>query len=192
MHGVKLIVGLGNPGKKYEHTRHNAGFLVVDALLEASRKNGKAFEKRKGSYQVAILSDCLEKVFIAKPTAFMNVSGQSVKDLIVDYNISPSQILIVVDDIYFPLGKIRIRSRGTSGGHNGIQSVIDCLGTSSFARLRVGIGLPNDRPKDLAGYVLSEFHGTEYKDFIASIERARDACLDWVYHGLHKVMGKYN
>lgn len=174
---MKLIVGLGNPGKPYDETRHNVGFMVVDVLLKA---NGNSFKKAKGPYQIN--RDPIQggETMVAKSETYMNESGIAVRKMLEDFKISPAQCLVVTDDVNLPLGKVRFRMRGSSGGHHGLESIIAALGTQDFPRLRIGIGLPDSRGDDLTGHVLGPFSAKEFADLLPQINRAKDACLEWV------------
>lgn len=171
---MKLIVGLGNPEPKYERTRHNVGFLVLDALYQ------KKWAKGKGPFQINEVPFQNGEVTLAKPTVYMNESGVSVKALCDFFQVVPSDCLIVVDDVNLPLGKIRLRSNGSSGGHHGLESVIAELGTSEFPRLRVGVAVGDLSGQDLTGYVLDRFSKEEWDQLQSQIKEARNACLKWL------------
>jgi PTH1 family peptidyl-tRNA hydrolase len=168
MSEIKLIVGLGNPGKEYEKTRHNAGFLVLDSLAES---DGFSFRSWKGVADVADHSFVGEKIFFAKPSVYMNNSGIAVKALSDFHKIPANKILLIFDDFSLPLGKIRFRKSGSAGGHNGISSVIEHLGADMFSRLRLGIGPipPLANPSD---FVLGKFGLSENEMVKEMIERA--------------------
>ena len=186
---TKLIVGLGNPGKRYERTRHNAGFLVVDALLQSERNSLK---RGNGPYRINRVPFCQGHAMIAKPDLYMNESGQAVRKILDQFQISADQCLVVVDDVNLPVGKIRFRAGGSAGGHHGLESVIKSIGTSEFPRLRIGVGLPDSDVRDLTGHVLGPFSDAEWKLLGAEIERARAACLEWVRGDAQTVMQLYN
>ncbi len=171
---MKLIVGLGNPEPKYERTRHNVGFLVLDALYQ------NKWTKGKGPFQINQVPFQGGEVTLAKPTVYMNESGVSVKALCDCFQVLPSDCLIVVDDVNLPLGKIRFRSSGSSGGHHGLESVIAELGTSEFPRLRVGVAVGDLSGQDLVNYVLGHFSKEEWDQLQPQIKEARDACLKWL------------
>ncbi|RPJ53410.1 MAG: aminoacyl-tRNA hydrolase, partial [Acidobacteria bacterium] len=154
---MKLIVGLGNPGRRYGGTRHNVGFLVVDEL---ARRRGAGFEAARADALMARIRDLGEGVVLAKPLTFMNVSGVAVGDLARYYRIAIPDLLVVTDDVNLPLGRLRARARGSDGGHNGLRSVVEQLGTDQFARLRVGVGR-GDLRRDLADHVLARFEPEE-------------------------------
>lgn len=186
---MRLIVGLGNPGKKYEETRHNAGFMVIDELLNRYQLelNKKKF---KGSYAMEIIEG--EKAILLKPETYMNLSGESLRPLMDYYQIEKEDILVIFDDLDLPAGKIRLRQKGGHGGHNGMRSIIDQLGTKDFNRIRVGIGRP-DGPMPVVDYVLGRFSKEEQEKVQTSIEDAADACGDWLKGtAFQQVMNEYN
>ena len=186
---MKLIVGLGNPGKKYDDTRHNIGFLVVDALI---RYDQNKFGEGTGPFQVNQTPFQNGGAVVAKPTLFMNESGIAVQELLGEFRITPEQCLVVVDDVSLPTGKIRFRSQGSAGGHHGLESIIQALGTEAFPRLRIGIGGSDSSGQDLTRYVLGRFSKEERELLKPQIERARDACLEWVKNDTARVMQRYN
>ncbi len=176
---VKLIVGLGNPGKEYERTRHNVGWWVIDRVckelnLELSR------EKFKGLY--GELPTSRGKVILLKPLTYMNRSGESVKGFVKFFKLEPQEVLVVYDDLDLPLGKIRLRKKGSSGGHKGLKSVIEQLGTDNFPRLRVGIGRP-ERKEEVVNFVLSPFKEGELPIVEEAVERAAKCVLEIVEKG---------
>lgn len=207
--GCQLIIGLGNPGKKFERTRHNIGFRVIDKLKEAL---GTVRERKT---ETAVISEYLkgdEGLVLAKPLTFMNRSGEAVKALIDCYGLPwPKHCLIISDDVALELGKLRMRERGSAGGHRGLESIIQVCGTG-FNRLRVGIGrpaqavdagcsggdwrgggLPEDSDMPLEEYVLEKFSGDEEKKLVPDIlKRARAAVLLWAERGAQAVMNQYN
>jgi PTH1 family peptidyl-tRNA hydrolase len=166
---MKLIVGLGNPGKKYENTRHNVGFKVIEILSE--RLNIKVNKKECFS-----LIGKNEEVILAKPQTFMNSSGEAVSCLCKKFNVKSADLVLIYDDIDLPLGKIRIRSKGSSGGHKGVESVLNNLNTEDFIRVRIGI-LNKIKPKDVVNFVLSEFDEEEKKVVYDSILKAVEAII---------------
>ena len=177
---VKLIIGLGNPGKKYDGTRHNVGFLVADALVQ---HDGNKWTRGKGSFLVSERSFGNGEALVAKPTLFMNESGRAVKAILDQYGVSPDQSLIVIDDVNLPVGKVRFRLRGSSGGHHGLESIMEILGTGNFPRLRLGVGAGDLSGQDLTDFVLGPFSKAEQALLKPEIERARRACLEWVETG---------
>jgi PTH1 family peptidyl-tRNA hydrolase len=188
---MKAIVGLGNPGAKYRGTRHNIGFAVVDEL---ARRWALAFEAAPADALIAKWRPIdAGPVLLAKPLTFMNASGEATGALARYFKIDLGDLLIVVDEVQLPLGKIRARARGSAGGHNGLKSVIACLG-DDFSRLRVGVGRGpegSDR-RDLADHVLSRFEPDEMADVERMIVRAADAAATFITAGIAAVMNAYN
>lgn len=193
---MKAIVGLGNPGAKYRGTRHNIGFAVVDEL---ARRAGIDFESAPVNALVARWrrraaalsgSGAADDVLLAKPMTFMNDSGQAVGDLTRYFRIGPGDLLVVVDDVQLPLGRLRARTRGSAGGHNGLRSVIAHAG-EDFARLRVGVGRGDSR-RDLADHVLARFDSDESAEAERMIARAADAAEMFTTAGIAAVMNAYN
>ncbi len=182
------IVGLGNPGREYEGTRHNIGFEVVDEL--ARRWRLAQFDTWRDWADVALWRPDGEHVLLAKPLTFMNRSGQAVGELTRYYKIEPSDVFVIVDEAQLPLGRIRVRSQGSAGGHNGLKSIIEYLGTE-FPRLRVGIGRGDPR-WDLADHVLSKFTREERDLVDAAIGRAADAAETFVRDGIGQTMNRFN
>ncbi|MFC2948829.1 aminoacyl-tRNA hydrolase [Virgibacillus sediminis] len=185
---MKCIVGLGNPGKKYEKTRHNAGFMVIDELLN---RHGWELNKKKfnGKYAIEQLEG--EKVALLKPQTYMNLSGQSIRPLIDYYGMDPEDVLVIYDDLDLPAGKIRLRQKGGHGGHNGIRSTIDHLGTKEFKRIRIGVGRPTNA-MSIIDYVLGSFSKEEQERVDGSIQQAADACEAWIGESFPVVMNKFN
>jgi PTH1 family peptidyl-tRNA hydrolase len=185
---VKLIVGLGNPGSRYELTRHNIGFIIVDQLVD---KYVPAGLRKKGKVLLAEAAIGGEKVLLAKPQTFMNLSGQGVIPLAQFYKIVPADILVIYDDLDLEVGKIRMRPEGGSGGHNGIKSIIQLLGTEEFPRLKIGIGRP-PADWDAADYVLSRFTSEEWSVITKAIDNGMAATEAYLKEGIHQAMNKYN
>jgi PTH1 family peptidyl-tRNA hydrolase len=184
---TRLIVGLGNPGKEYARTRHNAGFAVIDSLAKSLAIEITA-KKFGGLLGLGQYQD--KKLILVKPQQYMNRSGQVVATVMGFYKLSPADVMVVADDMALEPGVIRLRAKGSAGGHNGLADIIDKLGTEEFARLRVGIG-KNAFP-DARDYVLSE-PSKEEKSLIAEgIEKAHQALLCWLSDGLEKAMNRYN
>jgi PTH1 family peptidyl-tRNA hydrolase len=183
-----LIVGLGNPGKEYEQTRHNVGFRVADEL---ARRYGISYGKkeRKAISGTGVIHG--KKVVLTKPQTFMNLSGEAVRSLVDFYKVELPNILIVSDDLDIPLGTVRLRKSGSAGGQNGIKSVIQHLGTQEFSRLRFGIGRPPGKmqPKD---YVLGVFQGDDAILAAQVIDRASDAVETWLKDGIELAMTRHN
>lgn len=183
-----LIVGLGNPGSKYKNNRHNIGFRVIEAIAE--RFNIKIdTDKHKGLIGKGVING--EKVILAKPLTFMNLSGECVRSVADFYKIPAENVIVVFDDISLDVGKLRIRKKGSAGGHNGIKSIIAHLGSEAFPRLKFGVG---DKPKgmDLADYVLGNFSKEDEAILREAIVRACDGVVAMVTEGPDAAMNKYN
>lgn len=186
--GKRLIVGLGNPGPEYERTRHNVGFWVADAVAEKARA---AFAHEKGNALVAWGRVRGRSVGIAKPQTFMNRSGAAVRNLVGRYGLDLDQVLVVYDDLNLPLGALRLRPGGSAGGHNGVQDIVDELGSDAFPRLRFGIG--SDFPRGgQVDYVLSPFEDAAQPLVEEAVSLARDAAITFVCDGLTTAMNRYN
>ncbi len=158
-----LIVGLGNPGQEYDNTRHNIGFYLIDQYLA---KNNLTLnnEKFKGAYGKFNINN--EEVIIAKPLTYMNLSGEFIRDIIKFYKIDLNNVLVVYDDMDLPLGKLRLKDNGSAGGHNGIKSIIQCLGTQNFKRIKFGIDKPTNKSYSIVDYVLGKFDSNERALFV--------------------------
>jgi PTH1 family peptidyl-tRNA hydrolase len=183
---MKLVVGLGNPGRKYAGTRHNVGFDVMDLLAARHRLEWE------GAPTDALIAKWRElSTLFAKPLTFMNLSGRAVGDLLRFYKIDAADLLVVVDDINLELARLRARAGGSAGGHNGLKSLIELLGTEAFPRLRVGVGR-GDARRDLADHVLATFDPGERTAVAESVERAADAVELFVAEGIAPVMNRYN
>ena len=183
-----LIVGLGNPGSKYAHTRHNVGFDVLEAL---SRKLGVSITREK---EQALVGECFvggQKVILAMPQTYMNLSGESVSRLAHWYKIEPENLLVVYDDIDIPQGHIRIRKNGSAGTHNGMRSIVGLLGYENFPRLRVGVGQKREG-YELADWVLGTFSAAEEKALKNALDWAAEAALCIVEHGVYETANRYN
>jgi PTH1 family peptidyl-tRNA hydrolase len=186
---MKLIVGLGNPGRKYRETRHNVGFAVADGLVE---RHGAAFESAPAEALMARLRGLGPGgTLVVKPLTFMNLSGFAVAELARYFRIEIADLLVLADEVSLPLGRIRARSRGSDGGHRGLRSVIEQLGTLEFSRLRIGVGRGDGR-RDLADHVLSGFDGDEKPVIAGAIGRAVDAAETFVADGIDVVMNRFN
>jgi PTH1 family peptidyl-tRNA hydrolase len=183
-----LIVGLGNPGKEYAQSRHNVGFMVLDRLAE---RNGVLFTRYEQKAFVVKIALEQGTLILAKPQTYMNLSGQSVGALVRFYKIPPERLMIVYDDIDLPFGTLRMRPGGSSGGHKGMQSILDRLGRQDIPRLRVGVGRPSGS-KAAATYVLNEFSSRERLDLPLILDRAAQAVLDWSNFGLVEAMNRHN
>ncbi|TMN22328.1 aminoacyl-tRNA hydrolase [Lentibacillus cibarius] len=185
---MKCIAGLGNPGKKYDKTRHNVGFMVIDELLRRHDWKEKK-DKFSGKSVVEIVNG--EKIILLKPQTYMNLSGESVRPLTDFYHIGVEDVMVIYDDLDLPAGKIRLRQKGGHGGHNGIRSIIDHLGTKEFKRLRIGIGRP-ENATPVVDYVLRPFSKDEKMDVDKSISLAADACEAWMQRPFPEVMNEFN
>ncbi|HEV7868289.1 MAG TPA: aminoacyl-tRNA hydrolase [Chthoniobacteraceae bacterium] len=179
----RLIVGLGNPGRDYVDTRHNVGFMLVDRLAARERASWK--KERAWQSEVARVGDAV----LCKPLTYMNLSGQAVRPLASFYKIEPSQVLLVLDDMALPLGRLRLRSKGSSGGHNGLQSVIEHFGTPALPRLRIGIGAAEG---GAVGHVLGRFALDEAAPLAQSLDRALAAVDCAQSRGFEAAMNVYN
>jgi PTH1 family peptidyl-tRNA hydrolase len=184
---LHLVVGLGNPGRQYEQSRHNVGFRCVDEL---ARRMGLTFARRAFQALVVTVRMDGQRVMLAKPQTYMNLSGDAVGPLIRYYGLSPDYLLSIYDDLDLPLGRIRIRERGSSGGHKGIASIIEAIGTDAFPRLRIGIGRPAG--VEAASYVLGRFTPDEEPTLAEVINRAADAVGVIVREGVTVAMNRYN
>ena len=183
-----LIAGLGNPGKEYENTRHNAGFLVLDTLAQ---KLGADLSERKHRALCGKAVIGGQKVILLKPQTYMNSSGESIRAAADYYKVPPEDILVVYDDISLAPGQLRIRAKGSAGGHNGIKSIIAHLGTQEFPRVKVGIGEKPPR-MDLADYVLGHFSPGEKKIMEEAAKEAADAICEIVNVGIEQAMNDHN
>lgn len=188
MESPYAIVGLGNPGRRYAGTRHNAGYEVVDRL---AGHWSTAFTGGKGEYLVAVTNTGAGRVVLAKPTTFMNLSGHAVQGLTAFYKVGMERLLLVSDDVNLPLGAIRLRPGGSSGGHKGLEDVIYQLGRDDFARLRIGVGSVL-MPSDLTGFVLEPFRPEERTVIDETIALAAEAALTWLEQGLDEAMSRFN
>lgn len=184
-----MIVGLGNPGKEYEYTRHNAGFLTLDRLAVVQDT-----EIKKLKYK-ALMGDTVingHRCLLVKPQTFMNNSGEAVRDIANFYKIKPEKIIVIFDDISLPCGKLRIRRKGTDGGHNGIKSIIYHLNSDNFPRIKVGIGGKPHPDYNLADWVLSTFGKEDMEELMKAIQKAVDVLPDMLDGNIDKAMNKAN
>ena len=191
---MNLIVGLGNPGRGYAHNRHNVGFTCLNHF---ARTQGIRFDKKQGQARIGMGEVAGSKVVVARPQTYMNLSGQSVSRLVKKFNINLNNLLVVHDDRDLPPGKIRIRQGGGSGGHKGVDSIITCLGSQDFLRLRVGIGRPTTpfaeiSEADIIAYVLSDFNADEKQTITQVIPRVSEAIYCLLTEGLTAAMNRYN
>ena len=185
---MKLIVGLGNPGRAYARSRHNVGFLCVDGL---SKRAGIPLSQRRNSVVLGQGQVEREQVVLAKPRTYMNRSGDALAYLVARFGAATSDMLIIYDDMDLPIGKLRIRASGSAGGHRGMQSIIDALGSRDVPRMRIGIGRPMP---DSGGveHVLGDFSADERPALRDALSSAQDAALDVIAHGLEWAMNHYN
>ena len=181
------MVGLGNPGERYRRTRHNVGFMVVDALAARARAEGRVV----GDAWVATARLGGGEALLVKPLSFMNASGVPVARVLAEREGSPADLAVVVDDVALELGRIRVRERGSHGGHNGLRSLVETLGTEDFARVRIGVRR-GDLPEDLAGYVLDDFPPEEVLVVQEAVGLAADAVLCLLEEGPAAAMNRFN
>lgn len=184
-----LLVCLGNPGKDYEATRHNIGFMTADEL---SRRESVKFNKlryRALSGEIRVGS---QRVLVIKPQTYMNLSGESVKLAGGFYKIPPDHVLVISDDVALPLGKLRIRAGGSAGGHNGLKNIIAHLGTNQFPRIRVGVGAPEHPEYEMIDWVTGHFTAQEKKVVDGAVERAVDAALCVIEKGVSEAQNRFN
>lgn len=184
-----LVVCLGNPGDKYDGTRHNVGFMVADEIGERKRIPIQRLKFK------ALTNTCElggAKVLLMKPITYMNLSGEAVRQAADFYKIPAQRVLVVADDVSLPVGKLRIRAKGSAGGHNGLKSIIQHLGSEEFPRLKIGVGEKPHPDYDLADWVLGKFVGEDKKTIDAAVKRAADAVETVIHDGAEKAMGKFN
>ena len=184
---IKLIVGLGNPGARYAKSRHNIGFLIVERF---ARAHALDFARKRFNAQIAEGTLGEQRILLCKPQTFMNSSGEAAGKLFAFYKVAPHDLLVVYDDLDLPLGKMRIRSRGSSGGHHGMESIIAHIGTSDYPRLRVGIGRPD--PDADIDHVLGNFDDDERTVMDETFARAVDAIDVWLSDGITVAMNRFN
>lgn len=184
-----LVVGLGNPGPKYEWTRHNMGFLVVDELADRLDIPVQRL-KYKALTNTAVLGG--QSVLLMKPTTYMNLSGESVGQAARFYKIPPERVLVISDDVSLPQGKLRVRRSGSAGGHNGLKNIISHLGSDQFPRVKVGVGQKPHPDSDMVDWVLGRFTGQDRKVMEEAVSRAADAVTVLLQHGIDMAMSSYN
>ena len=188
--GVKwLVVFLGNPGPKYECTRHNAGFMAADAL---AKDKGIKINRSRFKALTATVDLGGECVLLMKPQTFMNLSGEAVIQAVKFYRIAPDHVIVVSDEMSLPIGKLRIRTKGSAGGHNGLKNIIAHLGTDSFPRIRIGVGAPPHPDYDVADWVLSVFRNKDAEEMAEAAKRAAEAVECYVLHGPERAMNRFN
>lgn len=184
-----LIVFLGNPGPRYEMTRHNAGFMAADAMAKEKNVN---INKARFKALTATCDIGGESVLLMKPQTFMNLSGDAVAQAAKFYKIPPEHVIVVSDEISLPIGKLRIRTKGSAGGHNGLKDIIAKLGTDAFPRIRIGVGAPPHPDYDMADWVLSSFKNQDAEDMLAAAERAAQAAQCYIAQGADRAMNRFN
>ena len=184
-----LVVFLGNPGLRYEGTRHNAGFMTADAL---ARSKNLSLNRARFKALTAVCEIGGEKVLLMKPQTYMNLSGEAAAEAARFYKIPPQHVLVVSDEVALPIGKLRVRARGSAGGHNGLKSLIARLGTEDFPRIRLGVGAPPHPDYDMADWVLSAFKNQDAEDMAAAAERAAKAVECYILHGPERTMNLFN
>ena len=184
-----LLVCLGNPGDKYENTRHNVGFMVADEVAERQRA---PIQKVKFKALTNVLTISGEKVLVMKPITYMNLSGEAVRQAVDFYKVAPDHVLVISDDTSLAVGRLRIRKGGSAGGHNGLKSIIQHLGSDQFPRLKIGVGGKPHPDYDMADWVLGKLQGEDKKTMDAAIKRAADAIECLLKEGTDKAMNKFN
>lgn len=197
---MRLVVGLGNPGREYVGTRHNVGWEALDQLARRLGWIGQKVDYdavARNKFEGLVMDGTIsaqgqqEKVMLLKPTTFMNRSGESVQAAAAFYQIAPADVIIVLDDLALPTGKLRIRKGGSSGGHNGLRDIERALGTEQYPRLRIGIDAPPP-PMPARAYVLARFDDVQRKAIDPALDRAADALLCWIENGIEAAMNRYN
>jgi PTH1 family peptidyl-tRNA hydrolase len=184
-----LVVFLGNPGPKYDMTRHNAGFMAADAMAEEKNVN---INKARFKALTATCKIGDESVMLMKPQTFMNLSGEAVIQAVRFYKIPADHVIVVSDEISLPIGKLRIRTKGSAGGHNGLKNIIAQLGTDAFPRIRMGVGAPPHPDYDMADWVLSTFKNQDAVDMKEAAKRAAQAVECYITQGADRAMNKFN
>lgn len=184
-----LVVFLGNPGTKYEMTRHNAGFMAGDAMAKAQ---GVAINRSRFKALTGTCDIGGETVMLMKPQTFMNLSGEAVAQAVSFYKLAPDHVIVVSDEVALPIGKLRIRTKGSAGGHNGLKNIIALLGTDQFPRIRIGVGAAPHPDYDMADWVLSSFKGKDAEDILAAAARAAEAVECYITKGADRAMNLYN
>ena len=184
-----LIVFLGNPGPRYEMTRHNAGFMAADAMAKEKNVN---INKARFKALTATCDIGGESVLLMKPQTFMNLSGDAAAQAAKFYKIPPERVIVVSDEISLPIGKLRIRTKGSAGGHNGLKDIIAKLGTDAFPRIRIGVGAPPHPDYDMADWVLSSFKNQDAEDMLAAAARAAQAAQCYIAQGAERAMNRFN
>lgn len=186
---TRLVVFLGNPGPKYDGTRHNAGFMTCDAL---AGKLGVSVKRARFRALTATCDIGGESVMLMKPQTYMNNSGEAVAEAVRFYKLTAEQVIVVSDEVSLPIGRLRIRQKGSAGGHNGLKSIISCLGSDGFARIRLGVGAPSHPDYDMADWVLSAFRGKDADDMAEAAVRAAEAVVCYITEGPERAMNRFN
>jgi len=184
---MKLIAGLGNIGKEYENSRHNIGFMVADELV---RRWGLSWRSDRLSFIAELYHPY--RLLLLKPRTYMNLSGVAVRHFADYYRVDTDDIAIIQDDMDLPAGKVRVRRKGKDGGHNGIKSIIEHLGTTEFNRFKIGIGHPEHEKKTVIKHVLTKFTAEESKEVKDAVEKTADAVITWLEHGIDVAMNRFN
>jgi len=184
-----LVVFLGNPGARYSGTRHNVGFMTAET---AEKKTGKRITRLKFKALTAAAELGGEQVLLMKPQTFMNLSGDAVQPAAQFYKVPPAHILVVSDDVSLPVGRLRIRTKGSAGGHNGLKSIIARLGTEEFPRIRIGVGAPPHPDYDMADWVLSSFKNQDADLIEEAVQRAWEAVETYITQGPDRAMNQFN
>ena len=184
-----LIVCLGNPGPKYEGTRHNAGFMAAEAI---SKKHGFSVNRLRFKALTGTCAVGGETVMVMKPQTYMNLSGEAVIQAVRFYKIPADHVIVISDEMALPVGKIRIKTKGSAGGHNGLKNIIEKLGTEEFPRIRLGVGAPPHPEYDSKDWVLSVLRNRDAEDMAAAAERAAEAVDCYISEGAERAMNKYN
>ena len=184
-----LIAGLGNPGTKYENTRHNMGFRAVELLAE---QKGVKLNKVKFKSAYNLMEFAGARCLVMKPQTYMNLSGEAVREAAQFYKIPPDHVLVIYDDVALPVGKLRVRPTGSAGGHNGIKNIIAHLGTDQFPRIRVGVGAPEHPDHEMIDWVIGKFSPAEKKVVDEAVSRALDAVLCVIERGVNEAQNRYN
>lgn len=184
-----IVVFLGNPGTKYDKTRHNAGFMTADKCEKATGARITRVRFRALTDQTRVGE---ETVLLMKPQTYMNLSGEAVGEAAKFYKVPPERVLVVSDDVSLPTGKLRIRAKGSAGGHNGLKSIIQHLGTDAFPRVKIGVGAPPHPDYDMADWVLGRFIGKDAQDMDAACARAWEAVETVITQGTEKAMSQFN
>ena len=184
-----LLVFLGNPGPRYEYTRHNAGFLACDAL---AKKLGVSVNRVRFKALTAAAELGGQKVLLMKPQTYMNLSGEAVQQAARFYKIPPERVLVVSDEVSLPPGRLRVRLKGSAGGHNGLKSIIEALGSDAFPRIRIGVGSPPHPDYDMADWVLGVFRDRDAEEMAAAAKRAAQAVECYITEGPERAMNRFN